>query len=108
MPEVWESKNDEMVVENGSPGGGNITYEFKQPTFSLMNTDTSQIYLLPVPLYYFDHGTNLTLTKDDSNHCNEGRNTNTLNKINTTLQQKFTNLHKVQLVLTAALALILI
>ena len=38
VPEVLESENDDM-----------------------MNTDTSQIHLLPVPIYYFDSETNLTL-----------------------------------------------
>ena len=61
MPEVLESENDDMIVENESPRGGNTTYDLTPPPTSLTNTDTSQIYLLLVPIYYFDYGTNLTL-----------------------------------------------
>ena len=42
-------------------GEKNTTYDLTPPPTLLMNTDTSQIHLLPVPIYYFDSETNLTL-----------------------------------------------
>ena len=45
-------------------GEGNTTYDLTPPTTLLMNTDTSQIYLLPVRVYDFNLGTNLTFDKN--------------------------------------------
>ena len=61
MPEVLESENDDMIVENESPRGGKYNLRPNPTPTLLMNTDTSQIHLLPVPIYYFDSETNLTL-----------------------------------------------
>ena len=42
-------------------GEENTTYDLTPPPTLLMNTDISQIPLLPVPIYSFDSETNLTL-----------------------------------------------
>ena len=44
---------------------GNITCDLTQPPTLLMNADTSQIYLLPVQAYCFDHRSHLTLTRNN-------------------------------------------
>ena len=53
VPEVLESENDDMIVEKESPRGGKYNLRPNPPPTSLKNTDTIQIYLLPVPAYYF-------------------------------------------------------
>ena len=60
VPEVLESENDDMIVENERKKE-NTTYDVTPPPTSLMNTDISQIHLLLVPIYYIDSETNLTL-----------------------------------------------
>ena len=49
----------------------NTIYDLTQPPTLLMNTDTSQIYLLPASIHYFDQGTNLSPDKEISYKYNK-------------------------------------
>ena len=42
VPDVSDSKNDEMIVDNRSPRGGNTTLDLTPPPTLLMNTDTER------------------------------------------------------------------